>query len=182
MGTSAMIVVDAPAPLRVFDDVRADLLPSLERAIRLQALEHRETYPSLNRGGWKSNDRLFETTPGIFAWIDPAIDGLCQTLSREFLDGGHPRGWAMINGRGSHHPRHTHYSTKVSGIYYITAGSEPTTPTIFEIPNVALDQVAEVAIAPAPGRLVLFPGSLWHRVPVVEGDLPRITIAFDVAR
>ncbi len=90
-----------------------------------------------------------------------------------------------MNRGGSQHPRHQHRIATLVGVYYVTAGSlDMLTPTIFECP---CDPPRggpryELAIEPHPGRLVLCRGEMWHRVPIYAGELPRITIAFDVRR
>jgi hypothetical protein len=88
----------------------------------------------------------------------------------------------MVNRAGSQHPRHQHRIASLSGIYYVTRGSEDAiTPTIFECPCAA-SQRYDLEIEPDLGRLVLCQGQMWHRVPRYDGAAPRITIAFDVRR
>jgi hypothetical protein len=83
----------------------------------------------------------------------------------------------MVNRAGDCHPRHIHQGAIWSGVYCVDPGDEPITPTLFEAPD------RDVAVMPAPGRLVLFPGDMWHSVPACAGGpAPRITIAFDVRR
>lgn len=150
----------------VSDGIRPDLADDLCVAI-LQRAERMPSCPTLNRGGWRSDE--------IFRWPEPAVSELRRAIERVVRVS--PRGltgWAMVNRRGDSHPRHRHQTAIVSGIYVVHPGSGPPTPTLFEIGN------TEVAVAPAPGRLSLFPGDLWHRVPEVFGDGPRVTIAFDV--
>jgi hypothetical protein len=156
-----------PGSLAVFDRVRPELLTMI--ADRICARSGSESFPSLSDGGWKS-------PPTVFEW-GGVFDELRATLTAH-LAGRVPVGWAMINAGGSSHPRRQHYRTKISGIYYVTGGEPPLAPTIFETPGGLHGD--EIAIDPAPGRLVLFPGDLWHRVPEVRGAKPRITIAFDV--
>jgi len=81
----------------------------------------------------------------------------------------------MVNWHGSQHPRHLHRGAVTSGIYYIRTGDAQSPPTIFEPEN-----EPEIRIHPAVGRLVLFPGDLYHRVPAYHGYEPRVTVAFDV--
>lgn len=167
------------APL-VFDDVRPELCPALEQII-LDRMRHdrgRRT-GSLNVGGWKSGEDFFN-------WRDEAVQDLRQTIV-EAVGAPSPVAWAMVNRAGSHHPRHQHRIAILSGVYYVAAGSaDAITPTIYECPCDArparADQRYELDVEPHPGRLVVCRGSTWHRVPVYSGELPRITIAFDVRR
>jgi Putative 2OG-Fe(II) oxygenase len=164
----------------VFDDVCPALCPALEQIIlhRMQT-ERRRSIGSLNVGGWKSAE-------DFFAWPDEAVQDLREAIVAQV---GAPRlvAWAMVNRAGSHHPRHQHRIASLSGVYYVTAGSENAiTPTIFECPtdSVRAAKAAryDLEVEPHPGRLVICRGETWHFVPKYTGDLPRITIAFDVRR
>jgi len=122
---------------------------------------------STNVGGWKSDDRLFE-------YDSPAIIALDQAVT-EML-GAPSVAWAMVNHNGSLHRRHQHGGAIVSWVYYVEAG-DPLAPTIFECAD-----GSEVDIEPQPGRIAVFPGQMWHRMPAYPGQAPRITIAGDVRR
>lgn len=164
----------------IFDDVRPELCLSLEQVI-LHRMQHggRTKTGSLNVGGWKSGEDFFHWTDAPVQELKRAIVDLVGTRS--------PVGWAMVNRVGSHHPRHQHRVAILSGVYYVTVGSpEALTPTVFECPcdgrpTRPADRY-ELEVEPHPGRLVLCRGETWHRLPVYAGDLPRITIAFDVRR
>jgi hypothetical protein len=152
----------------VFDDMRPDLCLVLEQIIDHRAKTTRST-ASLNVGGWKSGE-------DFFAWPDPAVQEL-RRLIVATVGSSKLVAWAMVNRAGSQHPRHQHRIAVLTGVYYVAVGSEDSiTPTVFEYPG------GELEIAPRPGRLALFRGEAWHRVPIYRGDLPRITVAFDVRR
>ena len=162
----------------VLDEFHPDLCPALEQIIlqRMQASGGRRI-GSLNVGGWKSGE-------DFFAWSDAAVQELRQRIVEE-LGMPRPVGWAMVNRAGSHHPRHQHRAAVLSGIYFVTAGSEDAiTPTIFECGGDAKRKVPSypLEIEPHPGRVILARGEAWHSVPRYPGELPRITIAFDVRR
>lgn len=170
------IAVDCRAEPIVFDGVRPDLCPALEQIIlgRMRSDRGRRT-GSLNVGGWKSGEDFFQ-------WSDAPVQELRATIV-ELLGARSPVAWAMVNRAGSHHPRHQHRVAILSGVYYVTAGSpEAITPTVFECPCDGRPKQSEMEVEPHPGRLVLCRGETWHRVPAYPGDLPRITIAFDVRR
>jgi hypothetical protein len=154
------------API-VFDGVRTDLCSTLAQVILGKMQTSRGRVGSLNVGGWKSNEDFFQ-------WPDPAVQDLRQTIV-SMIGASAPVAWAMVNRAGSHHPRHQHRVAIVTGVYYVAAG-DPITPTIVETGE------GDLAIDPYPGRLLVFRGDTWHHVPVYPGDLPRITIAFDVRR
>lgn len=154
----------------VYDGVRPDLCEALEQIVlgRMQRDRGRRV-GSINVGGWKSGEDLFQ-------WPEPAIQELGQTICT-MIGVRSLVGWSIVNRAGSHHPRHQHRVAILTGIYYVTAGSpEALTPTVFECAGGELD------VEPHPGRLAIFPGAMWHKVPVYPGDQPRITIAFDVRR
>jgi hypothetical protein len=164
----------------VFDGVRSDLCPALEQVIlgRMQSDRGRRV-GSLNVGGWKSGE-------DFFAWPDAAVQELRRVLVE--VVGERPLvGWTMVNRAGSQHPRHQHRAAVLVGVYYVAPGSaDAITPTVFECPCdgrvVRGKERYELEVEPHPGRLVISRGTAWHRVPVYPGDLPRITVAFDVRR
>ncbi len=164
----------------VFDDVRPELCAALEQVIldRMQNDRRRKT-GSLNVGGWKSGE-------DFFSWPDPSVQELRQTIV-DLVGAKAPVAWAMVNRAGSHHPRHQHRIASLSGVYYVSAGSaDAITPTVFECPcdsqPVRASDRYKLEVEPHPGRLVVCRGETWHSLPVYAGDLPRITIAFDVRR
>lgn len=152
----------------VLDGVRPDLCPALAEIILRRMQTDRRRTASLNVGGWKSAE-------DFFSWPDASVQELRLLIAAEV--GPRPVGWAMVNRAGSHHPRHQHRAAILTGVYYVTVGSEDAiTPTIFECAG------GDLEVEPHPGRIVICRGETWHKVPVYSGDLPRITIAFDVRR
>lgn len=163
----------------IFDGIRPEICPLLERVIldRMQN-SHGRRAASINVGGWKSGE-------DFFTWPDPVVQELRQAVAAE-MGTSQLVGWAMVNRGGSHHPRHQHRGAILTGIYYVTSGSEDAiTPTVFECPSGdgCFDgKRYALEVEPHPGRLVICRGETWHFVPVYPGDMPRITIAFDVRR
>lgn len=147
----------------VYDDVRPDLCLPLADVI-LALAERRPSHPSLNIGGWRSDEDLFDLQ-------HPVIQTIAQTLTQ--MIGGVPKAWAMVNRFGSEHKRHNHQGAIATIVYYLTAG-DPIVPTIYEC-----EDGGELAVEPHPGRLVICRGDTWHRVPRYDGATPRITIAAD---
>jgi hypothetical protein len=174
------LVTQCRAEPIVFDDVRPELCPALEQIIldRMQHDRGRRT-GSLNIGGWKSAE-------DFFTWPDEAVQELRRTIVDQ-VGARAPVAWTMVNRAGSQHPRHQHRTAILVGVYYVTAGSaDAITPTIFECPcdgrPTRAGEKYELEVEPHPGRLVLCRGEAWHRLPPYPGELPRITIAFDVRR
>ena len=164
----------------VFDDVRPELCEQLAQIIlgRMQSDRGRRT-GSLNVGGWKSGE-------DFFSWSDAAVQELRQVIVG-IVGARSPVAWAIVNRAGSHHPRHQHRIASLSGVYYVTAGSpDSITPTVFECPcdgrPARGSDRYKLEVEPHPGRLVVSRGETWHAVPKYMGELPRITVAFDVRR
>lgn len=168
--TASQIAASCRAQPIVYDGVLPELCPALEQIILDRRQNDRgRKVGSINVGGWKSGE-------DFFSWPHEAVQRLRQALV-EMVGARAPVGWAMVNRAGSHHPRHQHPIAVLTGIYYVAAGSpDAITPTVFELEG------GELEVDPHPGRLALFRGDHWHRVPRYAGDLPRITIAFDVRR
>lgn len=170
----AQLVAECRDKPIVFDGVRPELCPQLEQIIldRMQRDRGRRT-GSLNVGGWKSGE-------DVFAWPDAAVQALRQTIV-DTVGARSPVAWAMVNRAGSQHPRHQHRIASLMGVYYVATGS-PVIPTVYECPCDGRPKEYEMEVEPHPGRLVISRGETWHRLPVYPGELPRITIAFDVRR
>ncbi len=172
--STAQIATRCRAAPLIFDGVLPELCPALAQIIlhRMQTDPRRTA--SLNVGGWKSAE-------DFFSWPDAAVQELRARIVAEVC-APQPVAWAMVNRRGSHHPRHQHRIATLTGVYYVAAGSEDAiTPTVFECEGDG-SGAYELEIEPHPGRLALFRGETWHTVPAYPGELPRITIAFDVRR
>ncbi len=172
-----------------FDDVGLDLIEPLTREV-LELSTRSKSTPSVNRGGWKSSEALFDQLP--------STRKLRDLFSRIYLGGANPIGWAMVNRYGSEHPRHQHMIASVVGVYYVLSG-DPVVPTIVETESAEFKRITaararqnlpphrgikrdDCEIDPVPGRLLLMTGDTWHRVPKYIGEAPRMTISFDVRR
>lgn len=162
----------------VVDGFRLDLVDGLRGATLARHATRRST-PTLNVGGWRSDD--------LASWGEPCAAELVEAIYGRVAFGEIVT-WAMVNRLGSHHPRHRHDGAVVSGIYYLDPGEDPSSPTVFELgargragikPKRGMPEVAVDAVA---GRLVLFPGDMWHGTRPYAGDRPRVTVTFDVRR
>lgn len=114
---------------------------------------------------------------------DPAHPLLRQRRDRIRIAGS----WSVrLTGEG-HHINHVHPAGWISSAFYVALpeglGGEDRAGwlTLGEATELglALPPIAEVE--PKPGRLVLFPSTMWHGTrPFSDGE--RLTVAFDVAR
>lgn len=169
---------DPRRALVIHDPVRPDLVEQLRLLVEEMARRDagRPRSGSLNVGGWKSETGFHRTAEAPHE----LVASILAHYLAPHLGNIHPArvsSWAIVNHRGSLHQRHNHQGAVISGIYYVCPGEPPTSPTVFEVPG-----SAPVLVHPAPGRLAIFPGSMFHRVPPYHGAAPRITVAFDVAR
>jgi Tfp pilus assembly protein PilF len=168
----------------------ADVLRGLHRM--------KAPYPEQSVRGGTQTDRQ------LFFHPDPAIQAARTKITaavREYIaalppkDATHPLlsqlrdtqplfegSWSVRLAAAGHHSSHTHVLGWISSAFYVALpdqedkgalalGSPP--------PELALPLEAYARIAPKPGRLVLFPSTMWHCTePFAAGE--RLTIAFDV--
>jgi tetratricopeptide (TPR) repeat protein len=179
-------------------------LPSLGAlAERLRAL-HRTTHQPLEqsvRGGTQTQGTLFSRIePEIKALRAAVVEAVEKHIAQlPPPQAGHPllgvpRGgrvrfagsWSVRLAGGGHHSNHIHPAGWFSSAFYVALPAEAPAPAgwlTLGVPQAELgiDLPAIRRIEPRPGRLVLFPSTLWHgTVPFEAGE--RLTVAFDVAR
>ncbi len=186
----------------------ADRLPPLdELAAHLRSL-HRVQGQQLEqsvRGGTQTHgDLLLQIHPLIRSTAEAIKAAVADYVAQlPPVDPSHPllsasRGrpvrfagsWSVRLTSGGHHANHIHPMGWLSSAMYIalpTAMSQsgqqgwltlgqPQAELGLHLPSVRV-------VEPKPGRLVLFPSTMWHGTVPFEGDgQERLTIAFDVAR
>lgn len=171
---------------------------------RLRSLHRAQEQPidqSL-RGGTQTDGPLFSR-------LDPEIRALRAVVMDAVADyvaalpapiAGHPLlgakrdplrfagSWSVRLTEGGHHVEHVHPAGWISSALYIAvpdgAEADPAHGgwlSLGDAPSLAPGLPAITQIAPRPGRLVLFPSTMWHRtLPFSAGE--RLTVAFDIAR
>jgi hypothetical protein len=183
-----------------------DELPPLDRlAERLRVL-HNTTGEPLEqsvRGGTQTDGELFRR-------IEPEIRALRRTVSQAVerhiaqlppADPRHPvlrynkpalvrfsGSWSVRLPGSGYHSNHIHPEGWLSSAFYVTvpeAVGGPGREGWLELGgserDLGIDLPPARLIEPKPGRLVLFPSTMWHgTVPFQAGE--RLTVAFDVAR
>jgi tetratricopeptide (TPR) repeat protein len=133
-------------------------------------------------------EKIRAAVAAYVAALPPAVDG------HPLL--GIPRGPLLFEGSWSvrltsqgFHVCHTHSRGWISSAFYVSRpepsamGAPPAGWLAFGTPppELGLDLPAYAHVEPKPGRLVLFPSTMWHStVPFDDGE--RLTIAFDVRR
>ena len=192
-----------PGLVGVYD--LGSLLPSLDSlAACLRALHTAVGQPLEQsvRGGTQTDGTLFSRTEPEIRTLRKAI----VEAVREHVAGlpphdpRHPqlsRGRAPIRFSGSwsvrllgqgHHANHIHPAGWFSSAFYVVlpeeeqrGGGEAGWLTLGEPQaELGVDLPPFRTVEPKPGRLVLFPGTMWHGTrPISDGE--RMTVAFDVA-
>lgn len=177
-----------------FDDGELATLAEVLRGLhRMKA-----PYPEQSvRGGTQTDRQLFfNPDPAIQAVrfkVGEAISHYLVALPEPV--GGHPLlglprnaatrfegSWSVRLQGGGHHASHTHAHGWISSALYVSLpdgddkgalalGAPP--------PELELPLAPYKRVEPVPGRLVLFPSTMWHATePFAAGE--RLTIAFDV--
>jgi hypothetical protein len=182
----------------------ADELPDLPAlAERLRAIHQALGQPLEQsvRGGTQTDGPLFSRIEpeirALRAVIVGAVERHIAQLPRP--QAGHPtrrqaRGpvrfagsWSVRLPGAGYHSNHIHPAGWLSSAFYValpeTMGEDQSGWLILGQPQAELG--VELApfrkIEPKPGRLVLFPSTMWHgTIPFAAGE--RLTVAFDVAR
>lgn len=182
-------------------------LPSLDAlAERLRKL-HRTTHQPLEqsvRGGTQTQGHLFQRIePEIRALRAAVVSAVGRHIAQlPPADPDHPTlglprarrvrfsgAWSVRLTGGGHHANHIHPEGWFSSALYValpepgSRGDPPAGWLTVGVPQAELgiDLPPIRRVEPKPGRLVLFPSTLWHgTVPFKAGE--RLTVAFDVAR
>lgn len=181
-------------------DLAVPLAPLAERLRTLHRLKERPLDQSV-RGGTQTDGPLF-------ARVDPEIRALRAAVVaavRAHIDQlpppdpthptlRHPRGrirfagsWSVRLTGGGRHVNHVHPAGWISSALYVALPGEDQKGeprggwlTLGEADEVGVSLPALRAVEPRPGRLVLFPSTMWHGTrPFATGE--RLTVAFDIA-
>ena len=96
--------------------------------------------------------------------------------------------WSVRLSGAGYHINHVHPAGWISSAFYVAlpeahmGGAEHAGwLSLGEVTELGLDLPPIRLVEPKPGRLVLFPSTMWHGTrPFAAGE--RLTVAFDVAR
>jgi tetratricopeptide (TPR) repeat protein len=156
-------------------------------------------YPEQSVRGGTQTDRplFFNPDPAIQsvrAKVTGAVHGYIASLPA--TDATHPllaprRDQILFEGSWSvrlkdkgFHASHSHVMGWISSAFYVTLPELPEPSGWLALgtppPELGLDLQAYATVEPKPGRLVLFPSTMWHSTSPFEAG-ERLTIAFDVA-
>jgi tetratricopeptide (TPR) repeat protein len=181
---------------------RAGDLEALAARLRTLHLATHQPLEQSVRGGTQTDGPLF-------ARLDPEIRALRRSIVEAVEEHvaqlppprsnhpllGTPRGgrirfsgsWSVRLTGGGRHANHIHPAGWLSSAFYVALpppeerGPEPAGwLTLGEATELGLDLPPFRTIEPKPGRLVLFPSTMWHGTKPFEAG-ERLTVAFDVA-
>jgi tetratricopeptide (TPR) repeat protein len=200
-GNSRAIWLDGEPPfIRHFDLPIStnDLALLADRLRSLHLASHHPPEQSL-RGGTQTQGHLFlRLEPELLAIKASILDAVREYLAGlpPYLEGhpllGVPRGKLMFEGAWSvrlasqgFHVVHTHPHGWISSALYVAlpenmgSGNAGWLQLGAPPPDLRLDLAPYEQIEPKPGRLALFPSTMWHgTIPFEDGE--RLTIAFDM--
>jgi len=195
---------DQPGLVGVYD--LASAMPSLEDLAGLLRRLHTAVGQPLEqsvRGGTQTDGTLFSRVEPEIRSLRAAIVEAVRThlAGLPARDPRHPQlapprdsirfsgSWSVrLLGEG-HHANHIHPAGWFSSAFYVAlpdaaerGGGEAGWLTLGEPQaELRLDLPPVRTVEPRPGRLVLFPSTMWHGTrPIAAGE--RMTVAFDVAR
>lgn len=175
----------------------AELAATLRRLHTMQQPYHEQSV----RGGTQTERPLLLRIDPVIAKARSKIEGAVRAYIDELPepDPAHPllaapRGrflfagsWSVRLRPAGFHAVHTHPMGWISSALYVTVpavdkfGAPPAGHLQFGAPpsELGLPQEPYGEVVPKPGRLALFPSTMWHgTVPFDDGE--RMTIAFDV--
>lgn len=194
---------DDPAFVRVVD--LADRIPDIDRLSTVLRGLHRARGQHLDqsvRGGTQTDGPLFSRIePEIRALRAVIVDAVTDHVAQlPDPDARHPLlaygrtarprfagAWSVRLAGEGHHANHVHPAGWISSAFYLTVPEEARAGgsegwLTLGAPQAELGLAIEPyrRIEPRPGRLVLFPSTMWHgTLPFRTGE--RLTVAFDIA-
>lgn len=194
---------DDPAFVSVID--LADRIPDLDRLATVLRGLHQAKGEHLDqsvRGGTQTDGPLFSRIdPEIRSLRGVILDAVADHVARlpdpdprhPLLAYGRPArprfagSWSVRLAGDGHHANHVHPAGWISSAFYVTVpdavragGTEGWLTLGAPQAELGLPIAPHRTIEPRPGRLVLFPSTMWHgTLPFHEGE--RLTVAFDIA-
>lgn len=174
------------------------LLDPLIEAVRRLHVTSNEPLDQSVRGGTQTDGPLlWRTNPAIQAAraaLQSIVAGYVQKLPRDephpFVSEApkHPRiagSWSVRLTEGGYHDPHIHGDGWLSSAFYLVVpppGSDGAGWLTLGAPQaeLGLDMAPLRMVEPKPGRLVLFPSTMWHGTRPFAGA-ERLTLAFDIA-
>ncbi len=136
-----------------------------------------------------TNNKILNGMTALRSFIEESVNLYFQSIVRPKHDVSLriTQSWANFSNPGQHHHKHAHPNSYVSGVYYIQ--TNPNDRIYFyrddwkqiKFPSENYNEYNSESwwFEAFEGRLILFPSSLTHMVPTVEGDTTRISLSFN---
>ena len=168
----------------------------LNQYLEKHIVEWSKNDPGVNKTN--INDWHSQTDMNHRKEYEPLIRELFQMkkeiIQKEFLDMEPKLGnmWANINPPGGYNQSHIHPNSLFSGAYYVKAqpnsgrlslmdprpGVQTTMP-MRKPGKIPRELWRETYYDPIPGRLIMFPSWLWHKVEPNQSNDIRISVSFN---
>ena len=146
-----------------------------------------------NRLGWNSIDMaILNSHP--FDALQAAVRSCCEVATRQMGHGDRSldlESWVNIHDRGGFNFLHMHEGALLSGVFYLQSPNGSGS-LVFRDPRPLIVYAStegewanahnEVHLRPEAGMIVLFPPWLEHYVEPHQGDIPRISISFNILK
>jgi Flp pilus assembly protein TadD len=188
--------VEAPSGWSSMAELNRALVTVLEERHRFN---HHPLEQTLRNGTQTSRSLLTDRDPIIQAVLQAFADPIADYRASLGRDPAHPLtarnhgavrftgAWSVRLHRQGFHVNHFHPDGWISSAYYVDVPPETKDTVVksgwikFGEPRYPVRGLApERFVQPSPGRLVLFPSYMWHGTNAIQGDAPRVTIAFDI--
>ena len=169
-----------------------ELNPYLEKHI-IEWSNQDKGVSKTNVNGWHS-----QTDMNHKKEYEPLIKELFQMqneiIQEEYLDMEHRIGnmWANINPHGGYNNSHIHPNSLFSGVYYIKGQPNSGRLSLMDprpgvqhcMPTRKKEKLPrelwrETYYDPVPGRLIMFPSWMWHKVESNKSNDIRISVSFN---
>lgn len=137
------------------------------------------------------NHTLLKSTPltPLRSWLEDQVQEYFKTTisPKHSVHLKITQSWANYSEPGQFHHKHAHPNSFISGVFYVQTNPldkiyfyrEGYQQIKFPTDNWNLWNSESWWYEAITGRLILFPSSLTHMVPTVEGDQTRISISFN---
>lgn len=153
-----------------------------------------------NAGGWHSDAQLLHKLGEPLGSrlgrmfvedVRTAMEAIVE-ITQPLPDSVSVDAWANINQRGDSNMPHIHGGSAWSGVYYVATDARPEAAgkLVFSDPRTAalmlthpfnpFNATSLIQVVPVAGMMLVFPSFLSHYVEVYQGDVPRISIAFNL--
>jgi len=169
-----------PLPVAFFNRLVTD-----EEVVFVKGLE---TRPNTGNTTSTNNFVLKSMTP-LRSWIEDCVSDYFKatTAPKHDVNLKITQSWVNYSDPGQYHHKHAHPNSFVSGVYYLQ--TNPDDRIYFY-----KDQYQQIKFPTDDwnaynseswwfeadaGKLILFPSSLTHMVPTVQGDVTRISLSFN---